>query len=258
MSFLFLLFLIDKENLQKHALDMNIKFPIHNGNMTNCGPLATLNVTSNKCVCLFHGDPYDDIGCYDCIPPCRHGSYCAPPPPTDDFKERSKPNRGSCKCIEGFYRSSPGFFADCVVAVPEITIYYPIKGPIGTVVNFTLRSLPGFTSKNIYCQFNDIIEDGVKITENFVQCKIPEFKPVKEDDNKLRIALSYDRMNWSKFNVAFEVTGLPTKFKFTPFYICGIVITIVGALFLVGYLHYGITSEASGADEPLLNRGEKY
>ena len=259
MSFLFFLFIDKNEN----NLNNNKKYgrrPPQDGNSTNCGPSETFNLSTNQCECLFYGNPYDEIGCYNCLPPCKGGSYCAPPPPSDDFMERSKPNRGTCLCKEGFYRNSPSFFYECVVAVPEITIYYPVKGSVGTVVNFTLKSLPGYTSKNIYCKFNDIIEDGVKITENFVQCKIPELKSQKEklDNNKIRIALSYDRLNWSKFNVAFEVTGLPTPFKVTPVFIAGVVLAIVGALFLIGYLHYGITSEASGADEPLLTREEKY
>ena len=256
MCFLFV-FLSEKIIQNYQNINGFDKFISYSQNITNCGPNGQLN-SEGKCECREFGNFSDEIGCYDCRPSCRSGSYCAPPLPSNNPADRNRPNRGHCKCLEGFYRGGNSIFYECIVAVPQITIYYPVRGPVNSVVNFTLRSLVGFTSKQIFCKFNDIITDGVKVSENFVQCTIPEIKPSKDGDNKLHLALSYDRLNWTKTNTIFEVTGLHPQFRITPVYACGIVLIIVGVVFILAYLHYGFTSDSTGATEPLLNRGEQY
>lgn len=252
---IFLVFLAEQE-LQKspgHNFDKYI-----GGEFKNCGPSATVDKDGN-CKCLFFGNPNDEIGCYDCRPQCGEGSYCSPPAPTNNTRERIRPNRGICKCLDGFYFNENSLFFKCKVAIPFITTYYPVRGPVNTVINFTLKSLAGFSSPNIYCKFNNTITNGTKWHDNFVQCTIPKDIESDQSSNTLFLALSYDRKNWTALNIPFEVTGLKGKVRITPVLIFGAVLSAIGVVLIAAYLHYGLTgNEGSGAGEPLLNRGEKY
>jgi len=166
------------------------------------------------CECLSSfpfGDPYKEIGCWNCDPPCDTNAKCV--------------SRNTCVCNDGYVGDGLDI---CEKPTPVLADFFPKFGSSlgGDMITFVIRSVKNYSASRAFCRFGPVIVDSVFVNSTHVVCLSRINKP-----GFIPVAVGFDTSLWSKEKFLFEFrsSGL-SPFTYLMSFFVLFIFSIVGIL----------------------------